>query len=112
MSSEARELARQLLNRLDGETESPTPADGPTAPHGATVANRSARGRAGTATRPRLPVHRTPNRAARQRSRTLLTDLPQVQQALARDKELNDGLAAVNRPSPYYRCHEGVNGAT
>ncbi|OBI08372.1 aminotransferase class I/II-fold pyridoxal phosphate-dependent enzyme [Mycobacterium scrofulaceum] len=35
-----------------------------------------------------------------------------MQESLARDRELNDGLAAVNRPSPYYRCHEGVNGAT
>lgn len=112
MSPEARKLARQLLDRLNRETESPTAADGPTAPHGATVANRPARRRAGTATRPRPTVHRTPNRPAHRRSRTLLTDLPQVQEALARDKELNDGLAAVNRPSPYYRCHEGVNGAT
>jgi len=110
MSPEARKLARQLLDRLDGQTESPTTAGAP-APHAATAANRPARGH-GAATSPRPTVHRTPNRPTRQRSRTQLTDLPQVQESLARDKELTDGLAAVNRPSPYYRCHEGPNGAT
>ncbi len=111
MSPEARKLARQLLDRLDGQTESPTSssaAGGPPPPHGATAAHRPTRGHAG----PRSTVHRSPNRPARQRSRTLLTDLPQVHESLARDKELTDGLAAVNRPSPYYRCHEGPNGAT
>lgn len=112
MSPEARKLARQLLDRLDGHTESPTAAGGPATPHGALTAHRPVRGHAGSATGPRPVVHRAPNRPARQRSRTLLTDLPQVQESLARDKELTDGLAAVNRPSPYYRCHEGPNGAT
>ena len=103
MSPEARKLARQLLDRLDGQTESSTAAGGTAAPHAATAAHRPARGHAGAVTSPRPTVHRTPNRPARQRSRTLLTDLPQVQESLARDKELTDGLAAVNRPSPYYR---------
>jgi len=109
MSSEAQELARQLLGRLAGQTEPATAADGSVIPHRPTAAHRPALARPGAVTSPRPAANRSANR---QRKRTLLTDLPQVRESLARDKELRDGLAAVDRPSPYYRCHEGVNGAT
>jgi 8-amino-7-oxononanoate synthase len=109
MSTEAQQLARQLLDRLAGQAEPATAAGGSVMPHGVTAAHRPSPGRRGAATSPRPMAHRMPNR---QRNRTLLTDLPQVRESLARYQELNDGLAAADRPSPYYRCHEGVNGAT
>jgi 8-amino-7-oxononanoate synthase len=111
MTSEAQQLAQRLLGRLAGQAEVPTTAGESVSLHGATPPQRSSRGRpAATSLRP--TAHRAPKGPIRQRKRTLLTDVPQVQQALTRDKALSDGLAAVDRPSPYYRCHDGVNGAT
>ncbi|OBJ53930.1 aminotransferase class I/II-fold pyridoxal phosphate-dependent enzyme [Mycobacterium sp. 1423905.2] len=110
MSSEARDLARQMLGRLEGRAESQAETAGNLPAQGSTPAARRAPRLETTRRRPAL--HRVPNRPASQRSRTLITRLPHVQESLARDRELNDGLAAVDRPSPYYRCHEGVNGAT
>lgn len=110
MNGEAQELARQLLGRLGAEAE-PTTTTRAVSKHAATEKRRPAPSRLGMGTNPRQAAHAS-RPAGHTRKRTLLSDLPQVQLSLARDKELSDGLAAVNRPSPYYRPHEGVNGAT
>jgi 8-amino-7-oxononanoate synthase len=81
--SDAQQRARELLDRVSGATATAV-APAPSAA-------------------PARPRHR---------KRTPITHLPQVRASLARDEELNDALTAVDRPSPYYRCHEGVNGAT
>jgi 8-amino-7-oxononanoate synthase len=116
--SNAQELARQLLGRLASETGSTTGAAGSGTSRTAATGAVAAGARQPAATRPEAAIN--PGAAARppaalpsgSRKRTLLTDLPQVRESLARDKELSDGLAAASRPSPFYRCHEGVNGAT
>jgi 8-amino-7-oxononanoate synthase len=84
----AQHMARELLDRVSGAAATATDVSPSPAPHAA------------------------PARPTRHRKRTRITELPQVRTSLARDQELSDALTAVDRPSPYYRCHEGVNGAT
>lgn len=90
--SDAAELARKLLNRVN---EQQAAVGGPPAPP--IQPQRTA----GTPRRP------TTGRRSR------LSDLPQVQRSLAVDSELDQGLAMLGgQPSPYYRRHDGVNGPT
>jgi len=46
------------------------------------------------------------------KTRTRLEDLPQVQESLARDALLEQGLGPLGFENPYYQSHEGFNGAT
>ncbi|MBL8932514.1 MAG: aminotransferase class I/II-fold pyridoxal phosphate-dependent enzyme [Kineosporiaceae bacterium] len=99
MSEQARARAAALMARLSTGTADAAP--GSAAP-GRAAAGSLAGSLAGSV---------VPTSAGLRRIRRL-EDLPQVRQSLDRDAALAAGVGEVGLHSPYYRSHEGVNGAT
>lgn len=95
MSEQARARAAALMARLSTGTADAAP--------GSAAPGRAAAGS--------LAGSVVPTSAGLRRIRRL-EDLPQVRQSLDRDAALAAGVGEVGLHSPYYRSHEGVNGAT
>jgi 8-amino-7-oxononanoate synthase len=93
MTADARARARELLARVGATPDATSAAAG--------VPGWATSGRAGAA---------AGGQGTRGRNR--LEDLPQVRQSLGRDRALAAGLGILGLPSPYYRSHQGINGAT
>ena len=86
--TDARSLARELLNRAGAApAAAPAPVRTPT------------------------PRHPGARRDARRGARRV-EELPQVRAALERDARMSEAEAALAARTPYYRSHQGVNGAT
>jgi 8-amino-7-oxononanoate synthase len=102
MTADPRALARELLARA-----------GATPGAGAGVRGTNGAGAPAAGLPPAAGVRAGAGSGARRPgARPRLEDLPQVRQSLARDRFLADGMAGLGRPSPYYREHRGINGAT